>query len=142
MTFSVDTCKIPVAWCGNGKIPNKDPNDLEYYHHSGSRYECFKKGFGAGMSSKSRRPREGSLREIKYIGSTYAEKFRRQNIKNLEDLYTYVEKNEISQIKKLLDKIFTKSDGNIDSKAYNSTILHLYFEGISVNSLPDCKKIL
>lgn len=138
MPFKESDCIIPELWCGDGPIPNKKG---KRYLRAGTRSECVKKGFGAGMfSEKAKELKENSLCQIKYVGETYEKKFSKKGIKTTDDLLRKMETNTRVQIEKILKGIF-KRGGNagLDQRAYNSTLMYLYNHG--VGHLPACSKI-
>ena len=70
--FNKDNCIIPQIWCGlSEKIPAK--KQMEYYK-IGDRYECLKKGFGAGKHNERKQHIDkNSIKNIKYIQNLHTE---------------------------------------------------------------------
>lgn len=141
MSFKIEDCAIPTLWCGNKKIiPTRNKSDEKYYTRKGTPLECMKQGFGAGVyTEKKKHLDKKSLQNIKYVGETYENNFNKKNIYVLEDLLSYASTHTAQQIKKLLTVVFKKKGGVLDQRAYNSTILFIYKNGIS--SVPQCSKI-
>jgi hypothetical protein len=140
MSFDIDECAIPTKWCGNGAPPKRKPGDMKYYTGVGSRYDCMKIGFGAGMSKeKKRNLPSNSLQQISYVGDVYEKKFKKVGIRNLDDLRREITSRTTRESAGLLKRIFTKKGGVLDKKAYNSTVMYFYSHG--VGSLPRCSKI-
>jgi hypothetical protein len=137
--FDPKMCDIPTIWCGESDNPPKKRKDGSFYYKTGSRYECMKKGFGAGthIERKSNLPIK-SLQQIKYVGEKHEKDFKKAGIKTTDDLIDFAKEKSRSNIEKKLKKILTKSDGAVDARAYNCTIMFLYKNGVNV---PDCKKI-
>lgn len=124
----MEKCQIKESWCGKNKIPKRNLDNLVYYAKRGTPYECLRKGIGAGKSMSEKIP-EGSLRMIKYVGEKTEEKFKRQKITNLKDLYRVCEKKDFS---KTLKKVCTNKLGNVDRKSFNSVIWHLKKMGYQI----------
>lgn len=140
--FDPSTCVIPTVYCGNKKsVPKKSIENNTIYVRRGTSYECMSKGFGAGIiSEKLKKLPSNSLQRIKYVGDTYERNFKGKNIKNTDQLISCVKSLKSEQVKKLLSAVFRKKDGVIDKRAYNSTLVFLYKNGIYSN-LPKCTKI-
>lgn len=138
--FNPKDCAIPNVWCGKGNPPSRKKEDETYYFRTGTRYECMKKGFGSGMHSErnSNLP-ETSLQKIKYVGKTYEEKFARRGIDDVVRLVEIVRDLSAEEVHEILSDIFSKRNGGLDKKAYNSTLLYLYHHGNGI--LPQCQKI-
>ena len=116
-------------------------SSMSYYYKAGTRFECMKKGFGAGthIEIKKKLPSE-SLQQIKYVGKIYENNFKGQHINNLKQLRKVCsQKKSSKEIEVLLKKIFSKKGGGIDKRAYNSTVLYLV--KIGVRHIPNCSKI-
>lgn len=132
-------CAIPELWCGvSDRIPkSKDP--LVKYVRSGNKYECMKKGFGAGMAkSKKEDLPSSSLRNIKYVGEVHEENFRRDGILTLVNLTTKMNGKSAREKEEILKRILVKSDGKLDKRAFNSVLVYLHKAGIG--GLPSCRK--
>ena len=138
--FVKSECNIPTVWCGASNTPPKKARDGSYYYKTGTRVECLKKGFGAGthIEKKSNLP-ENSLQQIKYVGEKHEKDFIKAGIATKSALLKEMRKRTTSEIEKILKRILVKSDGVLDAKAYNSTILYLYNNGLG--AVPACKKI-
>lgn len=138
-SFDASLCAIPTVYCGKNKqSPKKVTGENYYYVRKGTSYECMKKGFGAGMGEERRKNLpSNSLQNIKYIGPVYAQNFASKGIKTIANLIKFA---QTKGIKKLLHQVLKKSNGILDTKAYNSTLLFLYKSG-SIKNLPRCKKI-
>ena len=136
--FNPNKCTIPVVWCGEAQNPPKNL-DSKYYK-IGSRYECLKKGVGAGFQQNQRKylP-HNSLRQIKYVGEIHEKQFINVGINSTDQLIKEMKNKTSKEVHNLLKRILTKSDGKLDVKAYNSTLLFLYQNGNS--GLPSCVKI-
>ena len=97
-----------------------------YYTKKGSPAECIKKGIGAGIYiEKKKNITKTSLQNIPYVGPVFEKNFKKHKISTIKKLLDTIEDMTTSQIKKLLTKVFTKSNGQVDNKGYNSTILYL-----------------
>lgn len=134
--FDPDYCAVPSLWCGDNDMPTRITNDKKYTG-KGTRAYCMKKGYGAGMyAERAKSLPPSSLKNIKYIGDEYEKKFMVYKINTIQDL------KQRGKNPKSLDKIllivFTKSDGVLDKRGYNSVLLYLYRNGTS--NLPSCKK--
>ncbi len=137
-SFSEEACIIPEIWCGESATPPKKKGTI--YYKTGSRYECMKKGFGAGTYTEKALTRPlSSLQNIKYVGPKYEENFKKAGIKTLAQLVTQTGSKTSTQIKTLLTGILTKENGILDTKAYNSTVLYLHRHGVA--NRPPCVKI-
>ncbi len=136
--FKEADCIIPEIWCGEAATPPKKKDTI--YYKTGTRYECMKKGFGAGthIERKNYLPAT-SLQQIKYIGEKHDANFKAAGIKTQKQLVSQMQLKTTSQMETILKKILTKSDGVLDTKAYNSTVVYLYRHGIA--SVPACSKI-
>lgn len=141
MSFNIKKCDIPSIWCGDSKIPKgRNAKQNIYYYKVGTRYECLKKGFGAGKYNEIRSTLpKNSLRRISYVGKVYEKNFKLSGISTLNQLESKMKRKSPKQIKILLKKVFTKKGGAFDERAYNSTLIHLYINGIT--NLPDCMVI-
>ena len=140
-TFNIRRCAIPSTWCGKGNLPPRKNADRIYYTRRGTPYECLRKGIGTGKYTERKNYLSGnSLQHIKYVGEKYEKNFRTKlNIRTTTQLINKMKNKTRGYIFKELIKVFTKSSGGIDGRAYNSTILFLYDNGIII--LPDCKNI-
>lgn len=139
--YDIKLCKIPKVYCGNGDWKTAKPsNNYTRYYKNGTRYECMKSGFGAGMISEKRKDLpKNSLQNIPYVGPVYESNFKRKKITSLNKLYDRVEDMKEDKIRKLLEDVFTKSNDAIDFRAMNSTIMHLYNEGY--HNMPECEEL-
>lgn len=141
-SFDEKLCIIPEIWCGDSPVPPKK-KDKKYYKN-GSRYECLRKGIGVGMF-KDKVLSSNSLQNIKYVGDKYEQNFKNYGISNINQLIKKINELSSKGISTFLKNVFKKSDGTLDKRAYNSTLLYLYrIPGGSnkVNTeLPSCIKI-
>lgn len=140
MAFNLKRCDIPTIWCGDAPNPPQKRKNGSYYYKTGTRYECMKKGFGAGTHTerKAHLPKS-SLQQIKYVGEKHESDFKKKGIHTLSDLLDVSRNKNKSGIKKMLKKILTNSNGVVDARAYNSTLVFLFKNGI--HDLPKCKHI-
>lgn len=138
--FNVDDCIIPQLWCGNAPDPPQVRG--KRYTRSGTKYECMRKGFGAGMyTERDKHLPANSLQHIKYVGPTYEANF--ENIMQVSNLDELVRKiNNIPRLNKitLLNAVLHRNRRGIDKRAFNSVILYLHNQG--VGNLPPCSRIL
>lgn len=136
--FNEADCVIPELWCGEASTPPKKKGTI--YYKTGTRYECMKKGFGAGTHIERREYLPvGSLQQIKYVGEKHEKDFKSAGIKNVQTLASQMKLKTTAEMEAVLKRILTKSNGVLDTKAYNSTVLYLYKHGVA--SAPSCKKI-
>lgn len=138
--FNVGLCVIPSVWCGNGPVPH-GIRDNTRYTRVGTTTECMRKGIGAGMAQERlKNVPEDSLQRIKYVGEVYERNLIRERIRTQTALRTYARNHTNQQLQALLRRCFTKNGGGgVDMRAYNSTILWLYHQGIV--DLPPCVRI-
>jgi len=117
--FKRDECiEKDRVWCG------KKENNVSKLR-KGSSYECFRKGYGAGMYNEIKKDLDkNDLRNIKYIGERYYKRFLKENVKNLNDIL-FVAKNFPHLLTKFLSKILKDKNGNIDKRAFNSVLLFI-----------------
>src|SRR3989344_7354119 len=87
MSFNIDKCIIKQPWCGaSSVIP---VNRKKYYNGVGTRYECMKKGFGAGSSKENKKNiAANSLQNISYIGPKMESNFIANGISDIDKLKT------------------------------------------------------
>ena len=138
--FDEKKCDIPTIWCGESDKPPKKRKDGSYYYKTGTRYECMKKGFGAGSSieKKEHRPKD-SLQQIKYIGEKHEKNFKKKGIKTTTALIKYCKGKDPKEIEKFLKGALKNSNGVTDTRSYNCVLLYLYKHG--TGNLPSCVKI-
>jgi hypothetical protein len=136
MVFRPKDCRIPMMWCGNGKMPK--PTNDKFYVRVGTRIECMKMGIGAGIhTERSKNLPENSLQKIKYVGVEYQRKFSREGIQTLTQLQSMARKLSEDKLKTVLNRVFTRAGkSGIDRRGYNSTLMYLYRHGN--NKLPQC----
>jgi hypothetical protein len=135
--FKIEDCQIPSVWCGKGNIPRKTK---VRYSRTGTRFECMKKGFGAGMNTeKMKYLPEDSLQRIRYIGKKYEDNFGTFGYRTTKDLIRGMKSKSQEEMESELLIICKKSTGAVDWKAYNSTIEYLYLNG--VRHTPNCRRI-
>jgi len=136
--FDVNECAVPCVWCGDGIMPVNIQNGKKYIKE-GTKFECMKKGYGSGMyTEKNKHISQNSLRQIKYVGEEYENRFIQKKILNLDDLRRKVKNSKKKTIETLLVEIFTKKSGDLDKRAYNATLMYLYTHG--VGNIPKCSK--
>lgn len=137
--FRIGLCSIPEIWCGNeNRIPK---GKGKRYTKVGSRFECLKKGYGAGFATgKKERLPPTSLQHIKYIGDVHEKSFKTSGIRTLGALEKKMKAKTPKSIELFLKSVLTKSDNVIDKRAYNSVLVYLYQHGNS--RLPQCTKIM
>jgi len=140
--FRIEECAIPTYWCGDSDTPPKSKlNDpLIKYLRAGTRSECLRIGVGVGKYTtlKSGLP-PTSLQQLKYVGDAYEAKFKTAGIANTRELLEFARIRPPKEIEKLLKRVLTKSNSVVDARAYNSTLVFLYRNGIG--SLPKCTRI-
>lgn len=136
--FSEADCIIPEIWCGNDNTPPRKKGSI--YYKTGTRYECMKKGFGAGthIERNSNLPTT-SLQQIKYVGEKHEAEFKKAGINNIPQLVAQMKLKTTAEAGVILKRVLAKSNGVLDVKAYNSTTLYLYKHGVA--SAPACQKI-
>ena len=134
MSFTIEECAIPTVWCGNRRRPEGIRNN-SYYTRNGTRYECLRKGIGIGKYGNRNLP-EDSLQNIKYIGQTYDSKFSNEGITGIRSLKSHCRRESTSNTRNLLLRVFRKTSGGLDTRAYNSTIHYLYVNGCT--KVPRC----
>lgn len=139
--FNPRDCDIPVVYCGNNKkIPKTSKNGARYVR-KGTPYECLSKGYGAGVhNEKAKHLKSTSLQHIRYVGDLYESNFKTKKINTLAGLLNYSKTLSREDLKRFLESVFLKKDGVVDMRAYNSTLMYLYNNGIYDN-LPPCSKI-
>lgn len=140
--FDPNTCTIPTVYCGTKKnVPKKSTTNNTRYVRKGTSYECMTKGFGAGaITEKIKKLPLNSLQRIKYVGEIYESNFRKKNINNTDQLIFHVKPLKKEKLATLLKTVFKKKDGVVDKRAYNSTLIFLYTNGVYIN-LPQCTYI-
>lgn len=143
MSFDLEDCAIPTVYCGKGTPPKRSSKEpLKYYYKIGNRYECMRKGFGSGYNkAKKENLPKGSLQNISYVGEVYEKKFKSNGISNITQLLTKTRGSSKAQNKTFLTKVFMRKKGGLDKRAYNSTIVYLFQNGVDVSKLPVCSKI-
>lgn len=138
--FILSDCDIPTVWCGLSNKPPKKAKEGKYYYKTGTRVECLRAGFGAGTHiERNANLPANSLQQIKYVGEKHEKDFKAVGIKTTADLLKEMRKKTTHEIEKILKRILVRSNGVLDARAYNSTIVYLYKHG--VGSVPPCKKI-
>jgi hypothetical protein len=142
--FQPKKCSIPTVYCGNKKvIPKKSKTDTSNTHYvrNGTAYECMKKGYGSGMNSERlKKLPSNSLQRIKYVGDTFESNFKKKNIHTTGMLITFSKTLSRNGLKNFLEGVFSKKGGTVDRRAYNSTLMFLYNNGVYEN-LPTCTVI-
>ena len=136
--FKKNLCTIPQVWCGKSDTIPRDRKDK--YYKIGDRTECMKFGFGAGSAiERTKNLDPNSLRNIKYLGEKYEEKFTSIGIKDLKSLIKEMKGRTSLEVDRILKRVLMKSNQVLDVKAYNSVLLYLYNNGNG--NIPQCKKI-
>lgn len=134
MAFDRKKCIIKTVYCGNGKI-NKSKHSKK-----GNSYECLRQGVGAGVYSERKKGlSENSLQQIKYVGPVFEANFRKKGIRTKSGLLTKMDSLTATQKKKLLKSVFTRSNGCVDYRGYNSVLLFL--NDSRVKNLPVCETV-
>lgn len=138
--FNLEECAIPTFWCGESDTPPKSKDPLIRYLRNGTRGECLKIGVGVGKYStlKAGLP-STSLQQLKYVGEAFEKKFKAAGVNNTNELLEFARTRPIAEIEKLLKRVLTKSNSVVDARAYNSTLVFLYRNGIG--DLPRCTRI-
>ena len=141
MPFNIEKCLIPTVYCGDKDvIPQRNQEDEFKYISFGTRFQCMKKGFGAGLNSHLKKGVPNySLKNIKYIGEKYESNFENENIFTINQLAEYIERHTKRELKELLKRVLIKSNNILDKKAYNSLLMFMYKAGH--HNLPSCKTI-
>lgn len=135
--FKIEDCQIPTVWCGKGNIPRRTKTR---YVRTGTRFECMKKGYGAGSNEeKVKHLPVNSLQHIKYIGDKYEKNFITSGYRTTTELVQKMKKKSQKEMESDLLKICKKVTGATDWRAYNSTIEFLYLQG--VRHTPNCRRI-
>jgi len=138
--FKLSDCAIPQLWCGESATPPKKNDPLSKYYKTGSRYECLKKGIGAGTHiERNKSLPVKSLQQIKYVGETHESNFKKVGIKDTTALVREMKTKTSTEIESILKRVLAKSNGPLDQRAYNSVIVYLYQHGNG--GVPACKKI-
>ena len=138
-TFRLKDCAIPTLWCGESDEPPEEKDPLTRYLRTGTRTECMKKGFGAGMyTERKKNLPSSSVQQIKYIGETYAGRFQEAGIETSIQLVKAMRDMSGEEIEKFLRPILTKGK-SLDKRAYNSVLVYLFQHGVS--DLPACDSI-
>lgn len=138
--FNIQECAIPTYWCGEADTPPASKDPLIRYLRAGTRSECLRIGVGVGKygTLKSGLP-PTSLQQLKYVGDAYEKKFKAAGVNNTTELLEFARTRPISEIEKLLKRVLTKSNSVVDARAYNSTLVFLFRNG--VGDLPRCTRI-
>jgi hypothetical protein len=140
MPFDPDKCYIPTVYCGNKerKYPYVEKDNL--YEGKGTPHQCLKKGFGGAVARENKKhlPPD-SVQMIRYVGPLFEENFRKENILSTKQLIKYVRDNSARNIEQMLRRVFSNSNGSLNGKGYNSTLLYLYHNGQS--RLPQCTNL-
>lgn len=139
MSYDIDRCIVKRVWCGQADgIPK---GDKKKYYKVGTRYECLKSGFGAGMYTEKRKalpPK--SLQQISYVGPKMEKKLKKRGIENTKQLISKLKEMTLGEKRTLLKATLKNANGQLNSKAYNSVIFYLYENGVL--ELPNCKDIV
>jgi hypothetical protein len=136
--YNKEDCIIRKAYCGNHNAPPADTREKKY-SRVGTRSECLKKGFGAGLAQeRSKGLRRTSLQNIDYIGPVYDANFRQRGVATLARLLTVLRPLPNPQKRAFLERGCTKKNGAIDQKAVNALIIYLHDNGLDV---PVCQVV-
>jgi hypothetical protein len=140
--FDPQDCSIPTVYCGKKKkIPVREKGADTHYVKKGTVHQCIQKGFGAGMAiERAKNLPVNSLQRIKYVGEVYESNFKKKKINNTTSLIKYSKTLTKEGLKTFLESVLIRKDDVVDMRAYNSTLLYLYKNGIYEN-LPSCSKI-
>lgn len=134
MPFDRKKCIYKPVYCGTKKL------DTTKYSKKGTGYECLKQGFGvADWTNRKKGLSETSLQQIKYVGPVFEENFKKKRIYSLRSLLTKMDSMTASEKKKLLKEVFTRSNGCVDYRGYNSVLL--YLDDKRVTRLPKCETV-
>jgi hypothetical protein len=142
MPFNEKKCLIPTVYCGNkDDVPSDDDSDgvTSSYSKKGSAYECMQKGFGAGMHSERKKTLgASSLQTIKYVNEKHEKSFKKDGVISITTLKQKCRTMTPANISTFLKKHLKKGN-ELDKKAYNMVLLHLYRNGMA--SLPSCYQL-
>lgn len=136
MSFKRSRCLIPSPYCGDQRnLPG--PTSTNRYTHRGTPRECLAIGIGAGRAiERTKDVPSGSLQTIKYVGPVYEALFVSKGISSRGQLIRYARTHTKKELFKLLRFCLSKTNGQLDRRAYNSTLMMLDDSG--VENLPIC----
>lgn len=110
------------------------------YTRVGTPTECMQRGFGAGAAKERlQRLPSTSLQRIKYVGPKMEARFHEAGIRTTTALVNQMRTKTAAQIQSTLRRILQREGGGLDGRAYNSTLLYLYSNGVP--HLPQCTSI-
>ncbi len=141
MSFDVKKCYIPTVYCGSKERNYPYYENENLYLRKGTSEQCMRKGFGSALAqeNKKRLPPD-SLQQIRYVGVKFEEDFKENGIPNLTSLIKFVKNNSAKKVDALLTTVFTNSNGTLNTKGLNSTLLYLYKNGVNNGKrLPSCR---
>lgn len=142
----MERCLIPSEYCGATSRPMPTVNKKENLRYTGrgTPLSCMKKGIGVGlyMEHKAGLPTL-SLQHIKYIGDVYEQQFARSRIRNIPQLFQYIQTHTRRQNEAMLRTVLTNAMDTVDIRAYNSVIHFLYMSNETPRAkLPACTPIV
>jgi len=141
----MNKCGIPSVYCGNKTpIPTKNLQQNLKYNRKGTSIECLKKGINTGIYlERNKNLPESSLKNIKYIGDYFEEKFISKRINTVQQLINKIQLSSQNNNKRFLENICKNRAGNIDYRVYNSIIHFVYHNSNRevVRKLPECKTL-
>lgn len=140
MAFDPEKCYIPTVYCGAQERQYPYVENDNMYMGKGTPNQCMRKGFGAAAARESKKGlSKDNLQQIRYVGPKFEQAFKDNGIATIPILIRYVRDHSVKQINDLLKRVFRNSNGTLNGKGFNSTLLHLYHNGN--NRLPQCVKI-
>lgn len=140
MTFDPKFCFIPTVYCGSQERKYPYYENENVYIGQGTPEQCLRKGFGAAAARETKKSLSAtSLRQIRYIGPKFEEAFKENGISDIPQLIQYATNHSAKQLETLFGKVFLNSNGTLNGKGFNSTLLYLYKNG--KGRLPQCVKI-
>jgi len=134
MPFDRKKCIFKGVYCGTKQL------DRTKYTRKGTGYECLKQGFGAGeYSNRKKSLPENSLQLIKYVGPVFETNFKKKRIGSTTSLINKMRGMSAVEKRNVLKSVFTRSNGCVDYRGYNSLLLFLDSAGVS--RLPKCEQL-
>lgn len=140
MAFRIADCAIPTFYCGNENNIPAPRDSLTRYTGKGTAYQCMKKGIGAGIhQEREKNLPSDSLQRIKYVGPVFEDKFIAAGIRTRAQLKRHIADHSREHNSAFLHRIFTRTTGGLDKRAFNSTLVYLYNDGKT--NIPQCSRI-
>lgn len=146
--FNVQRCARKTVYCGNARALPKAPSQGRpnfdapaVYTRYGSRFECMKKGYGAGAAiEKNKHLPPNDVQNVMYIGDRYAQRLDSiMNIKTFNDLRgVYNRKTSKSSFDAQLKRVFVNSKMQFDTRPYNALLAWMYYDGLDMTGF-SCK---